>query len=86
MKDKVIHSFADLGSTGAGYDIALEISNKLQHLYFDGQFDKCIIVYNKFKSANFSRSYTSATYSIRGSIKKKIHLKKKKQKFFNLYI
>ena len=51
MKDKVVHSFADLGSTRAGYDIALEISNKLQHLYFDGQFDKCIIVYNKFKSA-----------------------------------
>ena len=50
MKDKVVYSFADLGSTGAGYDIALEISNKLQHLYFDGQFDKCIIVYNKFKS------------------------------------
>ena len=35
MKDKVTHSFADLGATGAGYDIALEISNKLQHLYFD---------------------------------------------------
>ena len=51
MKDKVIHSFADLGSTGAGYDIALDISNKLQHLYFDGRFDKCIVVYNKFKSA-----------------------------------
>ena len=51
MKDKVVHSFADLGSKGAGYDIALEISNKLQNLYFDGQFDKCIIVYNKFKSA-----------------------------------
>ena len=51
MKDRVIHSFADLGSTGAGYDIALEISNKLQNLYLDGQFDKCIIVYNKFKSA-----------------------------------
>ena len=50
MKDKVVHSFVDLGSTGAGYDIALEISNKLQHLFFDGQFDKCIIVYNKFKS------------------------------------
>ena len=51
MKDKVIENFADLGSTGASYDIALEISNKLQHLYFDAQFDKCIIVYNKFKSA-----------------------------------
>ena len=50
MKDKIVYSFADLGSTGAGYDIALEISNKLQHLYFDGQFDKCIIVFNKFKS------------------------------------
>jgi len=51
MKDKIVYSFADLGSTGAGYDIALEISNKLQNLYFDDQFDKCIIVYNKFKSA-----------------------------------
>ena len=51
LSDRVIHSFADLGSTGAGYDIALEISNKLQHLYFDGRFDKCIVVYNKFKSA-----------------------------------
>ena len=50
MQEKIVHSFADLGSTGAGYDIALEISNKLQNLYFDGQFDKCIIVYNKFKS------------------------------------
>ena len=51
MKEKIVHSFADLGTTGVGYDVALEISNKLQNLYFDGQFDKCIIVYNKFKSA-----------------------------------
>ena len=50
MKDKIVESFTDLGSTGAGYDIALEISNKLQNLYFDGQFDKCVIVYNKFVS------------------------------------
>ena len=50
MKNKIIQSFADLGSSGAGYDIALEISNKLQNLYFDGQYDKCIIVYNKFVS------------------------------------
>ena len=51
MKDKIIESYADLGSTGAGYDIALEISNKLQSFYFDEQFDKCIIVYNKYVSA-----------------------------------
>ena len=51
MKEKIIHSFADLGATGAGYDVALEISNKLQGLYFDGKFDKCILVFNKFKSA-----------------------------------
>ena len=50
MKDKIVESFTDFGSTGAGYDIALEISNKLQTLYFDGQFDKCVIVYNKFVS------------------------------------
>ena len=50
MKDKIVESFTDLGSTWAGYDIALEISNKLQTLYFDGQFDKCVIVYNKFVS------------------------------------
>ena len=51
MKDKIVESFADLGSAGAGYDIALEISNKLQNLYFDGKFDKCVIIYNKFVSA-----------------------------------
>ena len=50
MKDKIVQSFADLGSSGVGYDIALEISNKIQDMYFDNQFDKCIIVYNKFKS------------------------------------
>ena len=50
MNDKIAQSFADLGSSGVGYDIALEISNKIQEMYFDDQFDKCIIVYNKFKS------------------------------------
>jgi len=50
MKNKITHSFSDLGSTGVDYDTALEISIKLQNLYFDGKFDKCIIVYNKFKS------------------------------------
>jgi F-type H+-transporting ATPase subunit gamma len=50
MKDRIVQSFADLGSSGADYDIALEISNKIQSMYFDNQFDKCIIVYNKFKS------------------------------------
>lgn len=50
MKDRIVQSFADLGSSGADYEIALEISNKIQNMYFDNQFDKCIIVYNKFKS------------------------------------
>ena len=50
MKDKVVTSFVDLGSSGVGYDVALEISNKLQKLYFDNKYDKCIIVFNKFKS------------------------------------
>ena len=50
LKDKIVESFIDLGSTGVDYDIALKISNKLQNLYFDKQFDKCIIVYNKFVS------------------------------------
>jgi F-type H+-transporting ATPase subunit gamma len=50
MKEKIVQSFADLGSSGVDYDIALEISNKIQSMYFDNQFDKCIIVYNKFKS------------------------------------
>ena len=50
LKDKITQSFTDLGSSGVGYDIALEISNKIQEMYFDDQFDKCVIVYNKFKS------------------------------------
>ena len=51
MKDKITESFVDLGSRGTRFDSALSIALKLQDLYFDGQFDKCILIYNKFKSA-----------------------------------
>ena len=51
MKDKILDSFADLNVSVNGYDAALQVSTKLQELYFDGKFDKCIIVFNKFKSA-----------------------------------
>ncbi len=51
MKNKIIESFVDLGSTGAGYDTAMQISNKIQSLYFDDQFDVCVLIFNKFKSA-----------------------------------
>jgi len=51
MKDQIIESFADLNVSSTGYESALNISNKLQELYFDGKFDKCILVFNKFKSA-----------------------------------
>jgi len=46
-----VNGFADLNVSVNGYDAALQVSNKLQELYFDGKFDKCIIVFNKFKSA-----------------------------------
>ena len=51
MKDKIIENYTDLGAAGAGYDIALNISNKVQKLYFENNFDICVFVYNKFKSA-----------------------------------
>ena len=51
MKDQIIESFVDLNVSSTGYESALNISNKLQELYFDGKFDKCILVFNKFKSA-----------------------------------
>ena len=51
MKDQIVDSFIDLNIANTGYDSALQISNKLQDLYFDGKFDKCILVFNKFKSA-----------------------------------
>ena len=51
MKDRIIESFVDLNVSSTGYESALNISNKLQELYFDGKFDKCILVFNKFKSA-----------------------------------
>ena len=51
MKDKILDSFSDLNVSVNGYDAALQVSNKLQELYFDSKFDKCIIVFNKFKSA-----------------------------------
>jgi len=50
MKDQITESFVDLNISNSGYDSALQVSNKLQELYFDGKFDKCILVYNKFKS------------------------------------
>jgi len=51
MKDQIIESFVDLNVSSTGYESALNISNKLQELYFDGKFDKCVLVFNKFKSA-----------------------------------
>ncbi len=51
MKDQIIESFVDLNVSSTGYESALNVSNKLQELYFEGKFDKCILVFNKFKSA-----------------------------------
>ena len=51
MKNQIAESFVDLNISNSGYESALKVSNKLQKLYFDSKFDKCIIVYNKFKSA-----------------------------------
>ena len=51
LKENITDSFIDTNVSSAGYNIALEISAKLQSLYFEGKFDKCILVYNKFKSA-----------------------------------
>ncbi len=51
MKDQIIESFVDLNISNTGYESALQVSNKLQELYFEGKFDKCILVFNKFKSA-----------------------------------
>ena len=50
MKDQILESFVDLNVSQAGYDSALQVSNKLQELYFEEKFDKCILVFNKFKS------------------------------------
>ena len=51
MKDQIIESFVDLNVSSTGDESALNISNKLQELYFEGKFDKCILVFNKYKSA-----------------------------------
>ena len=51
MKNQIAESFVDLNISNSGYETALKVSNKLQELYFDSKFDKCIIVFNKFKSA-----------------------------------
>ena len=51
MKDQIIESVVDLNISNTGYDSALQVSNKLQELYFEEKFDKCILVFNKFKSA-----------------------------------
>ncbi len=51
MKDQIVESFIELNISNTGYESSLQVSNKLQDLYFDGKFDKCILVFNKFKSA-----------------------------------
>ena len=51
MNAQIVESFIDLNVSNTGYESALQVSNKLQDLYFDGKFDKCILVFNKFKSA-----------------------------------
>jgi len=51
MKEQIVESFIDLNVSNNGYDSALNVSNKLQDLFFEGKFDKCILVFNKFKSA-----------------------------------
>ena len=51
MKDRILESFTDLGVAGAGYDLALQVSEKIQNLYNDDNFDVCVLIYNKFKSA-----------------------------------
>ena len=51
MNNQITESFIDLNVSNSGYDSALQVSNKLQDLYFDGKFDKCILVFNKFISA-----------------------------------
>ncbi len=51
MKDQIVESFIDLNVSNTGYESALNVSNKLQDLYFNGKFDKCILVFNKFISA-----------------------------------
>ena len=51
MKDKILESFTDFGVSGAGYNFALQVSEKIQSLYNADQFDVCVLIYNKFKSA-----------------------------------
>ena len=51
MKEQIVESFIDLNISNTGYESALNVSSKLQELYFNGEFDKCILVFNKFKSA-----------------------------------
>lgn len=51
MKENIVDSFVDNNVSTSGYESALKISNKIQELFFEDSFDKCILVYNKFKSA-----------------------------------
>ena len=51
MKDKIIESYVELGATGAGYETAIKISKKIQTLYFNEEFDVCVLIYKKFKYA-----------------------------------
>ena len=77
MKDKIIESYVDLGATGAGYDTAIQISKKIQSLYFDNQFDVCVLVYNKFKSVIVQKVTQQQLIPLDISNKEEIEKKKK---------
>ena len=79
MKDKIIESYVDLGATGAGYDTAIQISNKIQSLYFDNQFDVCVLVYNKFKSVIVQKVTQQQLIPLDITNKKEIEKKEKIQ-------
>ena len=51
MKDRILESFTDLSVSGADYDFALLVSEKIHSLYNSDNFDVCVLIYNKFKSA-----------------------------------
>ena len=42
-----------------GYNFALQVSEKIQSLYNADQFDVCVLIYNKFKSAIDTKSNTT---------------------------
>ena len=84
MKDKIVHSFADLGSTGAGYDIALKY--QINYKIFILMVNLInVLLYIINLNLQFLKRLLINNYTIRNTRKRKTLLTESRKKNSSIY-